>query len=76
MSQSTQSTLRKSMRGSRPIQSTTAPEDVTTVMFTFCDEQFPYRTKIPGKQVTLRQFKDYLPKKGNYRYVFYKFQTL
>ncbi|KAK9737109.1 Axin beta-catenin binding motif [Popillia japonica] len=70
MSQSTQSTLRKSMRGSRPIQSTTAPEDVTTVMFTFCDEQFPYRTKIPGKQVTLRQFKDYLPKKGNYRYFF------
>lgn len=43
------------------------PEDVTTVVFQFCEEQFPYRTKIPGRQITLRQFKDLLPKKGNYR---------
>ncbi|GJQ72265.1 hypothetical protein Trydic_g3356 [Trypoxylus dichotomus] len=70
ISQSTQSTLRKSMRASKPIQGITAPEDVTTVVFSFCDEQFPYRTKIPGRQVTLRQFKEYLPKKGNYRYFF------
>lgn len=41
----------------------------TTVVFSFCDEQFPYRTKIPGKQVTLRQFKEFLPKKGSYRSV-------
>ncbi|CAH0564301.1 unnamed protein product [Brassicogethes aeneus] len=47
-----------------------APEDLTTVVFNFCDEQFPYRTKIPGSQVTLRQFKEYLPKKGNYRFFF------
>lgn len=43
------------------------PEMCTTVVFSFCDEQFPYRTKIPGQRVTLRQFKEYLPKKGLYR---------
>lgn len=45
----------------------TSIDEVTTVVFHFCEEQFPYRTKIPGTQVTLRQFKEYLPKKGNYR---------
>jgi len=54
--QSNQSTLRK------PKQ-----DDFTTVVFSFCDEQFPYRTKIPGHNVTLKQFKEYLPKKGSYR---------
>ena len=42
-------------------------QEYTTVVFSFCDEEFPYRTKIPGLQPTLRQFKDYLPKKGNFR---------
>jgi axin 1 len=65
ISQSGQSTLRKTTKGQRP---TLPPsEDVTVVVFSFCDEQFPYRTKIPGSQITLRQFKEYLPKKGNYR---------
>lgn len=41
----------------------------TTVVFLFCDEEYPYRTKIPGCQPTLKQFKDYLPKKGNFRLV-------
>lgn len=75
---SNQSTLRRSLRGMRPpmpqtTQSSTpsAPsEDFTIVVFSFCEEQFPYRTRIPGKHVTLKQFKDYLPKKGNYRYSF------
>lgn len=53
--QSNQSTLRK------------PKDDFTTVVFSFCDEQFPYRTKIPGHNVTLKQFKEYLPKKGSYR---------
>ncbi|EFN75982.1 Axin-related protein [Harpegnathos saltator] len=57
--QSNQSTLRK-----------TKQDDFTTVVFSFCDEQFPYRTKIPGHNVTLKQFKEYLPKKGSYRYFF------
>ncbi|CAH1959889.1 unnamed protein product [Acanthoscelides obtectus] len=70
--QSSQSTLRKSMRtsSSRPSASQQPADDVTTVVFNFCEEQFPYRTKIPGTQVTLRQFKEYLPKKGNYRFFF------
>ncbi|XP_008196701.1 axis inhibition protein isoform X1 [Tribolium castaneum] len=65
VAQSGQSTLRKSTRGQKP-----TPEDMTIVVFSFCDEQFPYRTKIPGSQITLRQFKEYLPKKGNYRFFF------
>ncbi|XP_014473212.1 PREDICTED: axin isoform X2 [Dinoponera quadriceps] len=57
--QSNQSTLKK-----------TKQDDFTIVVFSFCDEQVPYRTKIPGHNVTLKQFKEYLPKKGNYRYFF------
>ncbi|KAL1494171.1 hypothetical protein ABEB36_009815 [Hypothenemus hampei] len=68
MSQSSQSTLRKSQRNTRPTLQ--GSDEVTTVVFTFCDEQFPYRTKIPGSQITLKQFKDYLPKRGNYRFFF------
>ncbi|XP_020287994.1 axin isoform X2 [Pseudomyrmex gracilis] len=59
--QSNQSTLRKPKQDAG---------DFTTVVFNFCDEQFPYRTKIPGRNVTLKQFKEYLPKKGSYRYFF------
>ncbi|XP_033334769.1 protein axin isoform X2 [Megalopta genalis] len=59
--QSNQSTLRKTKQDIG---------DFTTVVFSFCDEQFPYRTKIPGHNVTLKQFKEYLPKKGSYRYFF------
>lgn len=43
------------------------PQETTTVVFSFCDEEYPYRTKIPGTQPTLKQFKDYLPKKGHFR---------
>ncbi|XP_015190089.1 PREDICTED: axin isoform X2 [Polistes dominula] len=59
--QSNQSTLKKTKQDAG---------DFTTVVFSFCDEQFPYRTKIPGRNVTLKQFKEYLPKKGSYRYFF------
>lgn len=48
----------------------TVPEQTTTVVYSFCDEDVPYRIKIPGRHPpTLKQFKDYLPKKGNYRWV-------
>ncbi|XP_043278871.1 axin isoform X2 [Venturia canescens] len=59
--QSNQSTLRKSRQD---------VGDFTTAVFTFCDEPLAYRTKIPGRNVTLKQFKEYLPKKGNYRFFF------
>lgn len=66
-----QSTLRKSLRGGRNLMLGGAiymeGSEFTTVVFSFCDEQFPYRTKIPGRAITLRQFKEYLPKKGSYR---------
>ncbi|CAG9763118.1 unnamed protein product [Ceutorhynchus assimilis] len=71
LTQSSQSTLRKSQRGPRPsLPTSQSADELTTVVFSFCDEQFPYRTKIPGTQITLRHFKDYLPKKGNYRFFF------
>jgi axin 1 len=57
--QSNQSTLRRTRQD--------AGVDFTTVVFSFCDEKVPYRTKIPGYNVTLKQFKDVLPKKGSYR---------
>ncbi|KAF4529210.1 hypothetical protein B566_EDAN011456 [Ephemera danica] len=53
-----------------PSQPQAAASGHITVMFTFCDEEVPYRTKVTGNQVTLRQFKEILPKKGNYRYFF------
>ncbi|KAH8313754.1 hypothetical protein KR067_011377 [Drosophila pandora] len=42
----------------------------TIVVFSFCDEPVPYRIKIPGTQPTLRQFKDYLPRRGHFRFFF------
>ncbi|RZF40722.1 hypothetical protein LSTR_LSTR008671 [Laodelphax striatellus] len=63
----------RSSRGAEPPLPTPPPvadAPCTIVVFSFCDEQFPYRTKIPGHHVTLRQFKEYLPKKGLYRYFF------
>lgn len=50
-----------------PMMMHLSADECTTVVFSFCDEQFPYRTKIPGKMPTLKQFKDYLPKKGSFR---------
>jgi len=42
---------------------------VTVVGYYFCDEPIPYRTTIPGGEVTLGQFKQHIAKKGNYRLV-------
>uniref|UniRef100_A0A3Q2DP89 Axin-1 n=1 Tax=Cyprinodon variegatus TaxID=28743 RepID=A0A3Q2DP89_CYPVA len=43
-----------------------------TVAYYFCEELIPYRTSVPGRVVTLGQFKDLLTKKGHYRYYFKK----
>lgn len=43
-------------------------EEYTFAVYTFCDESMRYRTKIPGTQPTLKQFKEYLPKKGSFRW--------
>jgi len=65
VSVSNQSTLKKP----RKVGETGAPkpDDFITVTFSFCEEQVPYRSKLLGHSVTLRQFKEILPKKGNYR---------
>lgn len=45
-------------------------EPHTVVVVTFHDENMPYRIKMPAHPLTLKVFKDYLPRKGNYRYFF------
>lgn len=43
-------------------------EPYIIAVIAFCDEEVPYRIKISGSSPpTLRHFKEYLPKKGNYR---------
>ncbi|ESO08900.1 hypothetical protein HELRODRAFT_74267 [Helobdella robusta] len=42
----------------------------TVVGYYFCDESIPYRTTVPGRRVTLGQFKQLINKKGNFRYFF------
>uniref|UniRef100_U5ER69 Putative axin n=1 Tax=Corethrella appendiculata TaxID=1370023 RepID=U5ER69_9DIPT len=53
-----------------PIPAKPQQQEFTVVVFSFCDDEVPYRYKIPGVQPTLKQFKDLLPKKGNYRFFF------
>lgn len=45
---------------------TTAPE-VTTIVYNFHDDAVPFVTRVPTFPVTLKRFKQHLPKKGNYR---------
>ncbi|EDV27944.1 uncharacterized protein TRIADDRAFT_53011 [Trichoplax adhaerens] len=42
----------------------------TTVTYTFCSESVPYRITVPGRDITLGQFKAVLSKKGEFRYFF------
>ncbi|CAG4937256.1 unnamed protein product [Parnassius apollo] len=42
----------------------------TVVVVSFLDESVPYRFKVPSVPLTLKTFKEYLPRKGNYRYFF------
>ncbi|XP_018898542.1 axin isoform X1 [Bemisia tabaci] len=50
--------------------SATGDDNCTIVVYSFCNDEVPYRTKIPSNPVTLKQFKDFLPKKGAFRYFF------
>ncbi|XP_037039635.1 axin isoform X2 [Bradysia coprophila] len=47
-----------------------ALSESTIAVYTYLDEELPYRSKLPGLQPTLRLFKEYLPKKGNFRFFF------
>lgn len=42
-------------------------EEYTFAVYTFSDEKIPYRSRIPGKRITLKLFKEHMPKKGNFR---------
>ena len=47
------------------------PGEITVAVYTFSHEKgepMPYRVKIPTKSVSLRHVKDFLPKKGAFRY--------
>lgn len=47
----------------------TPAQEHTVVGYYFCDEPIPYRTQLPGKQITLAMFKNLIiSKRGNYRY--------
>ncbi|XP_046959485.1 axin isoform X2 [Vanessa cardui] len=56
--------------GSTGSKSSASGGDHTVVVVSFLDESVPYRFKVPAVPLTLRTFKDYLPRKGNYRYFF------
>lgn len=46
---------------------TTTLPTTTTVVYNFNDEEFPFRKKIAGYPITLKQFIECMPKKGHYR---------
>lgn len=51
-----------------PAAASSTNEQTTTVVYSYCDENVPYLIKISSQHPpTLRQFKDLMPKKGNYR---------
>lgn len=48
----------------------------TYVVYSYCDEDLPYRIRIPGRNtLTLKQCKENMPKKGNYRWVWRRLYT-
>ncbi|XP_045101233.1 axin-1-like isoform X3 [Portunus trituberculatus] len=51
---------------------TTSVPEVTTIVYNFHDDAVPFVTRVPIFPVTLKRFKQHLPKKGNYRFFFKK----
>ncbi|XP_064082154.1 axin-2-like isoform X2 [Macrobrachium nipponense] len=46
--------------------------ECTTVVYNFHDDSVPFVIRVPTRPVTLKRFKQHLPKKGNYRFFFKK----
>lgn len=44
-----------------------ASSAATIVIYNFRGEEVPYRSTVPGNPITLKQFKEHIPRKGNYR---------
>lgn len=55
--------------------SSTGGNDMTVVGYIYDRDTVPYKSRLPGKNITLRQFKSHLNKKGNYRYFFKRFSN-
>lgn len=56
-----------------PVQVQAPPSpstEMTVIGYCYSGETVPYRTKLAGRDITLRQFKSLISKKGNYRYFF------
>ncbi|XP_077979898.1 axin-1-like [Glandiceps talaboti] len=73
--QSNNSTMKKMSSRSKTTSTSASHRDSsksTVVAYFFCSEPIPYRTSIPGKEITLAQFKSLITKKGDYQYVFKK----
>lgn len=58
--------------GSAGSSTTTSAPEVTTIVYNFHDDAVPFVTRVPTFPVTLKRFKQHLPKKGNYRFFFKK----
>ncbi|XP_078611950.1 axin-1-like isoform X2 [Branchiostoma floridae x Branchiostoma japonicum] len=54
----------------KPASTMSVSGDNTVVGYYFCGEPIPYRTTLPGKDITLAIFKNSITKRGNYRYFF------
>ncbi|XP_045594922.1 axin-1 isoform X2 [Procambarus clarkii] len=52
--------------------SVTSVAESTTIVYNFHDDAVPFVTRVPTRPVTLKRFKQHLPKKGNYRFFFKK----
>nr|XP_053654919.1 axin-2-like isoform X2 [Cherax quadricarinatus] len=52
--------------------SVTSAAESTTIVYNFHDDAVPFVTRVPTRPVTLKRFKQHLPKKGNYRFFFKK----
>ncbi|XP_054925644.1 axin-1 isoform X3 [Dermacentor andersoni] len=53
------------------VQAPSSPStEMTVIGYCYSGETVPYRTKLAGRDITLRQFKSLISKKGNYRYFF------
>lgn len=51
-----------------PVSSTSS--DRTVIGYSYGRHSVPYLSKVPGRNITLRQFKSLLSKKGNFKYFF------
>lgn len=58
--------------GSSTVPATPGGPEETVIGYFFCGEPIPYRHTLPGKVVTLAQFKKLITRIGSYRYFFKK----